>query len=193
MKRSVKVTILSVFIVFLVAGCIGGYRMYQRYYLSSDLRRTLTAAMDESATEADIQSYLRTARLQIRTKKDTNTVRDFEECLALAKDAAEISRRHWKESLESIAASGPYGKEYKHYDDLIDTVKRYWSAGRETPKELSAEIHQESQRIKTEREQKEKRYKSEEETGKQESAKALSLLNGVRATLKMPPIPKPKE
>lgn len=47
----------------------GGWRLYQNH-LSTDLRSTLIAATDPTASDADIHAYLRRARLQIRTERD---------------------------------------------------------------------------------------------------------------------------
>ena len=60
----------SAVLILLVAGVsYGGWRIYQGH-LSGDLRRTLIAAADPTASNADIHAYLRRARLQVRTDRD---------------------------------------------------------------------------------------------------------------------------
>lgn len=89
MQRNMKLTIVVVSAAVLIAGCFGAYQLYQRTYLSSDLSRTLRAAMD-SRTEADVDFYLRTARLQRRTKKDNDMVQDLDEAFFLVGNTGRI-------------------------------------------------------------------------------------------------------
>jgi hypothetical protein len=56
--------------ILLVCGLIyGGCRLYQTH-LSSDLRGTLIAAADPTASDAELHAYLRRARFQVRTERD---------------------------------------------------------------------------------------------------------------------------
>jgi hypothetical protein len=65
-----KLLLVLVVLVLLLSGVsYGGWRLYQRH-LSSDLRRTLIAAADPTASDADLQAYLHRARLQVRTERD---------------------------------------------------------------------------------------------------------------------------
>ena len=83
MQRNMKLTIVVVSAAVLIAGCFGAYQLYQRTYLSSDLSRTLRAAMD-SRTEADVDFYLR------RTKKDNDMVQDLDEAFFLVGNTGRI-------------------------------------------------------------------------------------------------------
>lgn len=42
--KTLKASIAGIVIVVTAVGGFGGYRLYQRHYLSSEIRRTLTAA-----------------------------------------------------------------------------------------------------------------------------------------------------
>jgi len=102
MNKSLKVAIFAILIAVVGLSCIGGYQLYQRRYLSPDLKRTLTAALDPSATEGDILVYIRDARLQVRTNKDAEVLQKFQTCIRLAKDASELNNQVFQETLSSI-------------------------------------------------------------------------------------------
>lgn len=107
-----KARVLIAFTLLLVAASYGGFRLYE-CHLSSDLKRTLVAALDQSATDTDILVYVRDARLQVRTEKDKTTFSKLEKILQLAQNAQEIEQRHWQELTqrqeEMTRALGPYG------------------------------------------------------------------------------------
>jgi hypothetical protein len=75
-------------LVIIGLACVGSCRLYQRRYLSSDIKPTLKAAMDPAATEADVMAYIRDARLQVRTEKDAEVLQNFQTCVQLAEDAS---------------------------------------------------------------------------------------------------------
>jgi hypothetical protein len=101
MKRWV---IASGLIVGLTLSALGGWVLYQNH-LSGDLRVSLVAASDPTASEADILSYLRTARLQIRTKKDGEMFAKFEQIYQLLTDANEIQSRQMQELTARLRSS----------------------------------------------------------------------------------------
>jgi len=74
-----RFTAVYILFVALVAGGFSGYHIYQTHHLSSDLKRTLTAAMDPHNMNIDVQGYLHDAELQIRTKRDAEVVAKFKE------------------------------------------------------------------------------------------------------------------
>jgi hypothetical protein len=99
MNRILKAAIYGFLIALAVCGSFGGYELYQRHHLSSDIKRTLTAAMDPSASEADVLTYIRDARLQVHTKKDADLSQKFQTCVQLAKDSSEINSRLFRETM----------------------------------------------------------------------------------------------
>lgn len=56
--------------------------------LSADLKQTLLAAADPTSTDADVRSYIRTARLQVRTKRDHTVFDKLVRYVALLDDAS---------------------------------------------------------------------------------------------------------
>ena len=77
--RSMKKAVgISVGTLVVLSGVFASYQLYETRHLSSDLKRTLTAATDEHATEADLRSYFHDARLQVHTKKDEEILQKFE-------------------------------------------------------------------------------------------------------------------
>ncbi len=64
-----KMRLLPVSILLMSGVTYGGWRLYQRH-LSSDLRGTLVAAADPTASDAELHAYLRRARFQVRTERD---------------------------------------------------------------------------------------------------------------------------
>lgn len=78
-KTASSLTVFLVVVVVAVASVAAyGIHRFRDHYLSPELKRTLTAAMDTSATENDISAYLRDARLQVRTRKDAEILQEFE-------------------------------------------------------------------------------------------------------------------
>jgi hypothetical protein len=116
MSTTLKALIFGVSIGIIGLGCFGGYVLYQRHYLSSDIRRSLTAAMDPTATESDVLTYIRDARLQVRTERDRETLEKFETCVQLAKDASEIDQRLWKQILDFSPGHPRSQQEERMYD-----------------------------------------------------------------------------
>jgi hypothetical protein len=87
MGRTSKATGFGLLLVIIGLACFGSYRLYQRRYLSSDIKRTLKAAVDPAATEADVMAYIRDARLQVHTEKDAEVLQNFETCVQLKMQA----------------------------------------------------------------------------------------------------------
>jgi hypothetical protein len=70
-----------------LAGAWFGHTYYERHYISSDIRRILTAAMDPNVTKADVHAYLREARLKVGTQKDAQLLQSFESALNIFQEA----------------------------------------------------------------------------------------------------------
>jgi len=112
--RSLKISgwVRPVFVVIGMAGiaalAVEGYRAYQAH-VSSDLRKTLTAALDPTTRVGDIRTYQRKARLDVHTKKDRDLDAKFERLVALTEencDADEASMKsERKAAVESLAAA----------------------------------------------------------------------------------------
>ena len=96
MSRTATTLFVGVLAVILVGGCFGGYQLYQRHYLSSGMKRTLTAAMDPSATESDIRTYIRDARLQVHTSRDAKTADSDDVDQSFRFDADQIGAKRRK-------------------------------------------------------------------------------------------------
>lgn len=84
-----------------VAACYGGWRLYE-HHLSSDLRRTLVAAADPSASPADVQAYVRDARLQVRTERDNAELVKLVRLVQLQEDSEQLLA-----SVKGDIAGGP--------------------------------------------------------------------------------------
>lgn len=81
---------LIVLLILVVVSCVGyGILRYHNRHLSSELKRTLIASLDSSASEDDIHAYLREARLQVRTRKDAEVLQKFETAVEFAEKSAE--------------------------------------------------------------------------------------------------------
>jgi hypothetical protein len=145
MSKTLKAVTFALFIALIGLGCFGGYRLYQRRYLSSDMKRTLTAAMDPAASENDVVTYIRDARLQVHTERDIAILEKFETCMQLAKDASEIEQRLWKETLDSLSALGSRSEyrwpEKQAYDLKLEKLaKDEAGTAQKLYKEVRAEL-----------------------------------------------------
>jgi hypothetical protein len=140
MSKALKAAIFGLFIALIGLCCFGGYRLYQRHYLSSDMKRTLTAAMDQTASENDIEAYIREARLQVHTGRDTAILEKFETCVQLGKDASEIERRLWKDILD-FSPGHPRSELHKQiYDAESKRAKDETHTAQNLYKEVRAEL-----------------------------------------------------
>lgn len=160
--------------------------MYQRCYLSSDLKRTLIAAMDPAVTENDIMAYIHEARLQVRTRKDAEVLQKFQTAIQLAKDASEIDSRLFKERMQSIDS---ILSRNTPFDKLVNVAKQYQDSGIPIPKDLLAKIDQASIDAKTDRNQQRGVWDAEEQREKEETTTAKALYKEVRSDLGLPPLP----
>ena len=186
MKRTLRLGSIATHLVVAIAGIFGGYVLYERHYLSSGLKRTLTAAMDASALENDVMTYLRDARLQVNTTRDAEVLEQLETCIQLAKDSREISDRHLNRAMQSLSNTTD---ELRTFNSLVDLRSKYWGAHMPVPKNLQALIDEEAQNIKTRRKQDEELYAIEEKRASDESNTANRLYKEVRAELGLTPLP----
>jgi len=76
-------------VVFVGVGCVWGHGRYQRH-ISAEVKLTLTAAMDPSATVAEDLEYIQSARLQARTRRDIEVIQRFEKAVRYAQIADEL-------------------------------------------------------------------------------------------------------
>jgi hypothetical protein len=101
--------------------------------LSADLKQTLLAAADPTSTDADVRSYIRTARVQVRTEKDRTV---FDKLVKFVELQDDITKQD--ESLRQLSFSFEACSEYvvKDFrasdfdtsiltDDQLDMVKHY--------------------------------------------------------------------
>jgi hypothetical protein len=85
--------ILASIIVILAVGCVAawsGNRLYQAH-LSGEVERTLRASLDYNLSQADLNDYIKTGRLQIRTKRDQA---EFDRLVKLAADRDNVMWLH---------------------------------------------------------------------------------------------------
>jgi hypothetical protein len=101
--------------------------------LSPDLKQTLLAAADPTSTDADVRSYIRTARVQVRTQKDHAV---FDKLVKFVELQDDITKQD--EALGQLSYSFQDCSEYmvKDFrasdfdtsiltDDQLDMVKHY--------------------------------------------------------------------
>lgn len=72
--------------------------------------------MVPAATEGDVLTYTRDARLQLHTERDAEILEKFETCVQLAKDASEIDQRLWKQILDFLPGHPRSEQEKQIYD-----------------------------------------------------------------------------
>jgi hypothetical protein len=171
-------------------GCFGAYEEYEWHYLSAQLKTTLTAAMDSSATQNDIATYMRDARLQVHTKRDGQVLQKFESCIELGKDSADITDRHFKKFLTDL---DEMTSRKSNMDQLLNIESEYIRMRVPVPKELKNHIEEALADSKEERKRDREIYEAEEKRAKAESATALEFYKELRADLGLPPIPTPKK
>ncbi len=131
MKRIVTVALL----VLLAAGSYLGYYEYDHHHLTSDLKRTLQAALDPDTTDADAAAYLRQAHLQVRTKLDAEVEGRFQQAVTLAMSAAARQQRFmtW---LQEQGQEDPA-------ESLVRTEVAYRNAGLPVPINIKAAAEKE--------------------------------------------------
>jgi len=178
-------------LLFLAIGllCFRAYETYEWHYLSSGLKRTLGAGMDSTATQSDIASYMRDARLQVRTKRDAQVLQKFEECLRQINEVAEIEQGHFDETLKSIKSRGS-GDPY--LQSLLDTKLKYLQAHRAVPDSVQADIDREVAFEKQDKKYEDEKYQREEDRAKSERVSAPELYRELRVDLELPPVPQTK-
>jgi hypothetical protein len=100
--------------------------------LSTDLKQTLLAAADPTSTNADVRSYIRTARLQVRTQKDHTVFDKLVKFVELLDDASKQDQLLEQLSYSFTACSEYLVKDFRASDfdtsiltdDQLDMVKR---------------------------------------------------------------------
>lgn len=74
MRKAVSLAVAGAVLAAVCLAGFLGYYLYQRH-LSSDLRRTLVAAMDPHCSVADVQQYLHAPRTLGRACPDQQSIR----------------------------------------------------------------------------------------------------------------------
>jgi hypothetical protein len=74
---------LVVAIAVLAGGGVASYRWYDTHHISSEFRRTAAAICDPTTSGSDQESYLRSARLQVRTARDAALLNEIETMLRI--------------------------------------------------------------------------------------------------------------
>jgi hypothetical protein len=99
-----KIAVVVVAIATLIGGGLLGYRYYDRQCLSAGVKSSLKVVMNPAATEADVRSYMKAVRLQVRTQKDVTVVSQLESALKLARDAQSQNDEDQGETIETAIA-----------------------------------------------------------------------------------------
>jgi putative alpha-1,2-mannosidase len=187
-----KAVIVTLIGLLLLAGCaIYGFQYYQWHYLSTDLSRALTAAMDPAGNEKDVDGYLHDARLLVRTKRDATVLHKFETFFAEAKDANETKNRRFREVLQSLDDT-VRGKDYEFYHQLDAIRSSYRQMHVAVPKTLQDQMTAELKEIPIRQKEKKESGDAEDRRADREQAHAQQLLKELRSDLGMPPLPTPK-
>jgi len=160
---------LTLFIAALVLGgsAYGGYDLYQ-HHISGSLRHILVAALDQHATDEEINRYIYAARLAVRTKRDAEVLADYEQAHMLFEQAIDLQAGILSNS--QIA---------------LDCFNRY-NQPSDTQAQLKMEIKEEQECGKEEFET----QKLNNKTSKKDMDEAVKLFNkislelGVKATFK---------
>ncbi len=91
MRRGVALAVAGAVLASVCLAGFLGYYLYQ-HHLSSDLKRTLVAAMDPHCSVADVQQYLHAARPLVRTKRDAEVLAQTQEAFEMAADAQQTAQ-----------------------------------------------------------------------------------------------------
>jgi hypothetical protein len=178
MKRSAVVLILLL-LVFSASG-YAAYNYYNNHHVSSDLKRTLTAAMDPANKDSDIESYMHDARVQVRTKKDSELIGKMNQLLAIA--AAQEQR--YENTMERIRKSG----EKRPVAKMIEIENEYRADHLPVPAKLKDQITTELKEERAEFDQQIKDDEADAIRAKKQESDAERLVAEIRHDLGLPPI-----
>jgi hypothetical protein len=142
--------------------------------------------MDPSATEADIQAYIRDARLQVQMKKDAEVLNDFETCIQLANDSKEIEERIYRATMRSLESLTSGDSPLQR---AVDLESDYIRRGVPVPRDLLRLLDKELADQKADDERDRKSTEIEHNYAKVESDKAQTLYKKIRSDLNMPALP----
>jgi peptidoglycan hydrolase-like protein with peptidoglycan-binding domain len=115
--------------------------------LSADLKQTLLAAADPTSTDADVRSYIRTARMQVRTQKDHTVFDKLVKYVALLDDASKQDESRNQLSFDFKACVEYMYKDFRAPDfdeslltgSLLDDLKQMKSNDDSTSKRMYLE------------------------------------------------------
>lgn len=162
----------------LVAACLAGlagYHLYQRH-LSSNLKRTLVAAMDPHCSIADVQQYLHAARPLVRTKRDAEVLAQTQKAFEMAVAAQQTMDEYRQYTLRNLNDT---------LQDATNKLEEYQGMSAAQVKEAIKEDEQ----IEKEKKQLSDEWDRDNDDAVKEQAEAGKLFNQVRAELGMPPLP----
>lgn len=193
-KRGVPIKVRKgllggLFLVAVGLGCFGAYEEYEWHYLSSQLKTTLRAAMNDSATPSDVATYRRDARLQVHTKRDGQVLEKFEKCIDLGKDANEIVDRQSREVAEQLRT---ISSKNTYVDKLFKFRSIYLRFGMAVPKSLDDKIKEGIADQQAQQNAELKTYEVNFKRAQDERANSAEFSKELRVDLGLPPIPKTK-
>jgi hypothetical protein len=96
--RGLWIVKLPTFALAGLTAVLGGYRVYDTHYLSSDVRGFLRVCVDPTATTGDQSLYLQKAQTHIHTTKDSDSVQKVEQARRLFDSAMEMIRGEHQET-----------------------------------------------------------------------------------------------
>lgn len=179
-------------ILFLVGGCFGGYFLYQ-HHLSGDVKRLLVAANDEHASEMEVRQYVAQARPLVRTRKDREVLNQFEEVLTLLTSVQDDQRTDSEEFNQMMRSLSDMESETDEcmgeFHRLIRISRSYGTL----PKEIDDQMKTAYQSGKECRDRKKQVSDARSAREKHNQELAIQTMNGVRATLGLPPVPKQQQ
>jgi hypothetical protein len=90
-------------LLLLVLGLAGfaGYTLYQ-HHISSDVRAAVVASLGDNVSTADVEVFLRTAKLASRTKRDARVVDLLDKAVAHAASSQRDIRESWGITMQGI-------------------------------------------------------------------------------------------
>ncbi len=185
-----KKLIAGVIFLALAGAAAFGYEYYQWHHLSAELKRSLTAALDQSASRDDVRVYNRDARLQVRTQRDATVLAHFERLVSLS-DALQEGHvrkdREWRDSLSSMA-SGGHGKEYAQFDELIKLRSQYWERHLKPPASLDKDLREALDQAKQQIDQQKRDEDAADKLLADQEAAAKQLYGEMRRDLSLPAV-----
>jgi hypothetical protein len=177
--------LLGLIDVAMTVGCgVASYHWYDKHHVSADLRRTITAALDASATDSDIRTYTRDARLQVHTTKDAALLSEFEQVVELGNRIDEMKRD--TESDDSLNAMRERLGPGSSFDKLVVIKSNYVQHGQAVPKEVTDTLNQILSDEKKRSAERTQDVANEYKEMQVDSEKAIRFVADIRRQLQLP-------